>query len=126
MGGAPDRAAGFVPGRHAIDAYGDGGFRFADMSHRGSILALPSGIHAWQPSVPLTPEDFADLWLEADQLDLVIIGTGVDIRPIGAALRERFRAAGIGVEAMATPAGARTFNVLLAEGRRIAAALIAI
>ena len=38
---------GFVPGRHLIDAYGNGGFRFAEMSHRGSILALPSGVVAW-------------------------------------------------------------------------------
>ena len=35
------------PGRAPIEAYGNGGFRFADMSHRGSILALPSGIEAW-------------------------------------------------------------------------------
>ena len=41
-----NRGWGFVPGRAPIDAYGNGGFRFADMSHRGSILALPSGIKA--------------------------------------------------------------------------------
>ena len=41
------RYEGFVPGRHSIDAYGNGGFRFAGMSHRGSILALPSGVLAW-------------------------------------------------------------------------------
>ncbi|HWT30522.1 MAG TPA: hypothetical protein VN240_05780, partial [Propylenella sp.] len=49
----PEQSGGFLmeparyPGRAAIDAYGNGGFRFADMSHRGSILALPSGIEAW-------------------------------------------------------------------------------
>ena len=36
------RFDGFVPGRHLIDAFGDGGFRFAEMSHRGSILATPA------------------------------------------------------------------------------------
>ncbi|BGE84166.1 hypothetical protein Ms3S1_06020 [Methylosinus sp. 3S-1] len=41
-----EQGRGFVPGRHKIDAYGDGGFRFAEMSHRGSLLALPSGVHA--------------------------------------------------------------------------------
>uniref|UniRef100_UPI0019535063 hypothetical protein n=1 Tax=Stenotrophomonas maltophilia TaxID=40324 RepID=UPI0019535063 len=39
------------PGRAPIDAYGNGGFRFADMSHRGSILCLPSGIHGWAPKI---------------------------------------------------------------------------
>ncbi len=41
---------GFLPGRYPFDAYGNGGFRFADMSHRGSLLALPSGIRAWPVS----------------------------------------------------------------------------
>ena len=48
------------PGRAPMDAYGNGGFRFADMSHRGSILCLPSGIHGWEPADPaaLRIEDF--------------------------------------------------------------------
>ena len=49
------------PGRAPIDAYGNGGFRFADMSHRGSLLCLPSGIYGWEPKDPLalTSDDFA-------------------------------------------------------------------
>src|SRR5204862_2530211 len=72
------------PGRAPIDAYGDGGFRFADMSHRGSILCLPSGIHAWQPGDPgrLATADLAPVLAEQDALDLLLLGTGRNqIRP---------------------------------------------
>ena len=41
---------GFLPGQHPIDGLGGFGFRFADMSHRGSLLALPSGLRAFAPS----------------------------------------------------------------------------
>ena len=44
--------AGFLPGAHAIEGYGAGGFRFGGMSHRGSILALPSGVYAWAAAIP--------------------------------------------------------------------------
>jgi len=72
------RGEGFVPGRHAIDAVGPGGFRFANMSHRGSILILPSGIHAWPISSvgDLTPTSFQELFHEARDIDFVLIGTG--------------------------------------------------
>jgi uncharacterized protein len=55
------------PGRAVIDSYGGGGFGFAEMSHRGSILALPSGIYAWKPDpLALTPADFAMVLAEKD------------------------------------------------------------
>lgn len=59
----------------------------------------------------------------AGQIDVLFIGTGADIAHLPAALRQNLEEAGLGVEAMATPAAARTYNVLLSEGRRIAAAL---
>ena len=120
---------GFVPGRHAIDAYGAGGFRFADMSHRGSILALPSGIKAWAPAEGrgLVPEDFASVFAEgAAAVELLLLGTGRDIAPVSEPVRWRFREAGIRLDVMQTGAAARTYNILLAENRRVAAALIAV
>ena len=119
---------GFVPGRHAIDAYGAGGFRFADMSHRGSILVLPSGVRAWDPTEGrgLAPEDFAPVFAEGETVELLLLGTGVDIVPVSDAVRWRFREAGIRFDAMQTGAAARTYNILLAENRRVAAALIAV
>jgi uncharacterized protein len=119
---------GFVPGRHLIDAYGAGGFRFADMSHRGSILALPSGIKAWDPAgaAGLTPEDFASVLAESEAIELLLIGTGLDIAYVGEPVRARLREAGMRVDVMQTGAAARTYNILLAENRRVAAALIAV
>jgi uncharacterized protein len=120
--------SGFVPGRHPIDAYGNGGFRFAEMSHRGSILALPSGIRAWDVNAPaqVTEETLAPVFQEGDALELLLLGTGIEAIPISDALRWRFREARIRLDVMQTGAAARTFNVLVAENRKVGAALIAV
>jgi len=122
------RFDGFVPGRYQLDAFGAGGFRFADMSHRGSILATPSGIRIWPVTsfAEVTLESLQPVLDEAETIDFLILGIGHDIAFLPAALRDPFKAAGITVEAMATPAAARTYNVLVGEERRVAAALIAI
>jgi uncharacterized protein len=122
------RHDGFVPGRHLIDAYGAGGFRFADMSHKGSILMLPRGIRAWtaRDNEPWAGQQFADVFAEADQIELLLVGTGINLRPLPEALRWRFRECRIALELMTTPPAARTYNILLAEGRKVAAALIAV
>jgi uncharacterized protein len=116
------------PGRAPIDAYGNGGFRFAEMSHRGSVLCLPSGIYAWPPveAGDIDAASLAPVLAEKDALDLLLLGTGRRQQlPVGALLRV-FTEAGIGLEAMDTGAACRTYNVLLAEGRPVAAALIAV
>jgi uncharacterized protein len=119
---------GFLPGRYPFDAYGNGGFRFADMSHRGSVLALPSGIKAWSVAsiTELTEEALDPVFAEGDALELLLLGTGADIAAIPAAFRTRFREAGIGLDVMQTGAAARTYNILLAENRKVGAALIAV
>jgi uncharacterized protein len=119
---------GFLPGRYPFDAYGNGGFRFADMSHRGSVLALPSGIKAWPIAsiVELTDETLDPIFAEGDALELLLLGTGADIAAIPGAFRTRFREAGIGLDVMQTGAAARTYNILLAENRKVGAALIAV
>lgn len=119
---------GFVPGRFAIDAYGRGGFRFAEMSHRGSILALPSGIHAWDVTdvAGITPESLGPVVAEAAEIDLLLIGTGELPFPLPEALRWTLSDARIGFDVMTTGAAARTFNIMLGERRRVAAALIAV
>jgi uncharacterized protein len=116
------------PGRAQIDAYGNNGFRFADMSHIGSILCLPSGIYGWEPYDPsaLQFEDFSKLIEEAGGFDVLLVGMGSEIRPIPKALREALKAKNVVAEPMSTGAAVRTYNVLLAEERRVAAALIAV
>lgn len=121
---------GSYPFQVPIDAYGNGGFRFADMSHKGSLLCLPSGIRIWNLSAvsaaDLMPEDFAAVIGEADQIDVLLFGTGsTHIMPkpnVRAACAE----AGIGIEAMTTGSAARTYNILLGERRKVAAALIVV
>lgn len=126
-GGIIIREAHF-PGRAPIDAYGNGGFRFAEMSHRGSILCLPSGIYGWDPADPasLTAGDFAKLLDEAGDIQILLVGSGNDLRPLAPAVRAVFKEAGILADPMSTGAAVRTYNVLLAEDRLVAAALIAV
>ena len=116
------------PGRAPVEAYGNGGFRFAGMSHCGSILCLPSGVHEWLPrdAKLFTSDDFARVLAEAEQIEILLVGTGTDLRPLPAALRQAFREAGIMADPMSTGAALRTYNVLLAEDRAVAAALIAV
>ena len=111
-----------------IDAYGDGGFRFAGLSHRGSLMCLPDGIWAWPVAAPdeVTAQALAQVFDAAARLDLFLLGTGREFWMAPPALRERFRAQALKWEAMSTSAAIRTYNVLVAEGRRVGAGLIAV
>lgn len=123
-----DRPRGYVPGRHRVEDYGGGGFRFADMSHRGSILALPTGVRAIEAHchADIDARLIDQALSEAGGLDVLIIGSGKDLLPLAAPLRARLRDAGAGCETMATGAAVRTYNLLLDEGRRVGALLIAV
>jgi uncharacterized protein len=106
------------PAQVQIEAHGKGEFRFAQMVRKGSLLALPGGMYGWDGV------DYAQL-LEAP-VDLAILGMGpTPMRP-PKPVREAFEARKLAYEPMETGAAVRTYNVLLAEGRRVAAALIAL
>lgn len=116
------------PGRAPIDAYGNGGFRFAEMSHRGSILCLPSGIYAWNvtDAAALTLGDLEQALAELAMPGFLLLGTGpAQVFP-AAPIRTAFLDARVGLEPMDTGAACRTYNVLLAEQRPVGAALIAV
>lgn len=125
------RHEGFVPGRHAIEAYGAGGFKFAGMSHHGSILATPRGVTAIEAKVPaeLSVAAFAPLLAELEaapgSIEFLVIGTGEKMAVLPAPLLKRLRGAGLRLEAMATGPAARVYNVTLGENRRVAALLLA-
>src|SRR5260370_2314801 len=95
-----------LPHRAPIDAYGNGGFRFGGMSHRGSLLCLPSGIWAWPVTAPeeIAEANLAALFAEADAIELFVLGSGPDLRPLPEALPRRCREFWSGVEVMATGA----------------------
>ena len=116
------------PGRAPVDAYGNGGFRFADMSHRGSILCLPSGIYEWPVRAPddIDADALGRVVAEAEAIEVLLVGTGTDLVPLSAQVRDALREVGVSSDPMSTGAAVRTFNVLLSEERRIAAALIAV
>jgi uncharacterized protein len=118
----------FLPGRHQLEAYGNGGFRFGGMSHRGSILALPSGVRAWpvRSVSEIGEAALAPIIAEAEAIEILLLGTGDQPAFIEESVRAPLAAAGIRLDAMQTGAAARTYNVLIAEERRVAAALIAV
>jgi len=119
---------GHYPYQAVIDAYGDGGFRFADMSHRGSLICLPTGMYAWdvEAAGAITLESLSRVFEQAAEIDVLLIGTGSDIAAIAPDIRSAFREKGVIVEAIATGGAVRTYNVLLSEDRAVAAALISV
>jgi len=117
-----------LPHPAPIDAYGNGGFRFADMSHRGSILCLPDGIWAW-PYDTVGALDAAALAAVAERhavIDFFMLGTGRDPLAMPSRLRALLAEAGVNADAMTTGAAIRTYNIMLGENRRVAAGLIAV
>lgn len=106
-------------GRVPIDGYGPGFFRVGGAIHRGPLALLPSGPLPWA-GLP----DIEVFLGAATAFDVLFLGMGPEIRPLDAGLRTRLEAAGIGVEIIGTASACRTYNVLLSEGRRIAAGLL--
>jgi uncharacterized protein len=117
-----------LPRAAAIDAYGKGGFRFAGMSHRGSLLCLPHGI--WASAVTSAGEiglaELSLVFAPETVIDHFIIGTGKDPAAIPQSLRVAFRERRVALEAMTTGAAVRTYNILFGERRRVGALLVAV
>jgi uncharacterized protein len=117
-----------LPQRVSIDAYGNGGFRFAKMSHRGSLLVVPSGMYAWDASdlASLKPESFALVFTEAEDIDFLLLGTGETMARPPKSIIEHFVTQKLPIDFMSTGSAVRTYGVLLAEKRKVAAAFIAV
>jgi uncharacterized protein len=112
-----------------VEAYGNGGFRFGGgLSHRGSLLCFPDGIWAWPVAGvgDLTEAALSEAFVRVGQLDIFLLGSGADPWALPQGLRVRFHDLQISVDAMTTGAAVRTWNILLAEGRRAGAGLIAV
>jgi uncharacterized protein len=117
-----------VPGRRVIDGYGGGGFRVAGETHRGSILIFPGAVAPWPVAdiAALTIESLAPILYSDAKAEILLIGCGRKTVMIAPALRQAARERGVVIDAMDTGAACRTYNVLLGEERRVAAALIAV
>jgi uncharacterized protein len=125
---AADETRPHLPRRVPIDGYGKGGFRFGGMSHRGSLLCLPSGLWAWPVGrVAEFNEAALDrVFAEAAEIGLFLFGAGRESWTIPDALIDRFRALSITIESTRTGSAVSTYNILLGEGRRVGAGLIAV
>ncbi|MBN9304167.1 MAG: hypothetical protein BGO82_17475 [Devosia sp. 67-54] len=119
---------GFYPYQAVIEGYGNGGFRFAGMSHRGSLLCLPTGMHAWEATsaAEISRANLQPVFAAADQIDVLLVGLGMDIAGFDKSIRQALRERNIIVEAIATGGAVRTYNILLGENRAVGAALIAV
>ena len=102
-----------------VEGYGPGFFRIGGEVLRGPVITGPAGTYAWGGL-----EDSQALMDLTDQIDVLFVGTGEDVAHLPDDLLNRLQEAGLGVEAMSSPAACRTYNVLLSEGRRIALALL--
>ena len=123
-----DKDAPHLPRSAPIDAYGKGGFAFAGMSHRGSLLCLPDSVWAWEVERPeqIDRYSLARVLAAANGIDTLVIGTGTAFWQPPADLRTALRNARVVVDAMQTGPAIRTYNIMIGEKRRVAAALIAV
>lgn len=110
--------------RQVIDSYSAEGFRVSGVLHRGAIIVLPDAIHEWNVAGldGVTLDSFAPI-LSAG-VRILLLGCGRRMALVPPSLRQALRADGVVVDAMDTGAACRTYNVLLAEDRRVAAALL--
>ncbi len=104
-----------------VDGYGPGFFRIDGQVLHGAILVTPTGARSWAGY-----DDTASLIALAPEIDVLFVGTGAEIAHLPTGFRDALEAAGIGVEAMSSPAACRTYNILVSEGRRIGLALYAL
>jgi uncharacterized protein len=117
-----------LPRSAPIEAYGNGGFVFAGMSHRGSLLCLPDAIWTWPVTKPeeIDRASLGRVFAAANGIDTLIIGTGNEVWLPPPALREALRAVKVVLDTMQTGPAIRTYNIMIGERRRVAAALIAV
>ncbi|HEX7006377.1 MAG TPA: Mth938-like domain-containing protein [Alphaproteobacteria bacterium] len=111
-----------------VEAYGNGRFRIGGVVHAGSVVVRSAGVEPWPvaQAADITVESLHAVFAAEPRVELLLIGCGSRQALLPAALRARLREAGIALETMDTGAACRTYNVLVAEGRRVAAALIAV
>ena len=117
-------------GRQLVEAYGDGGFKVSGTAYKGAVIVFPGRTLSWEIAAfaDLTLDHFAPIMAAgaAGEVSLMLLGCGPRMLMLPAPLRQALRAAGIVSEVMDTGAACRTYNVLLAEGRRVCAAMLAV
>ena len=110
-----------------VAGYGDGGFRMGDSRFEGSMMITPEGFYPWDVSdkADISLDNLVPI-LDASGIEIIVIGLGPNMAFLAKDIRAAFEEKKLAVEAMDTGAAARTYNLLLQEGRLVAAAFIAI
>jgi uncharacterized protein len=123
-----DPEAPHLPRSASIEAYGNGGFTFDTMSHHGSLLCLPDAVWAWPvtSAADIDRHGLRRVFENAASIDTLIIGTGNEVWIMPRDLRDALRHVHVVVDTMMTGPAIRTYNVMIGERRRVAAALIAV
>jgi uncharacterized protein len=113
-------------GKQVITGYGNGQFRIGGEVYSHNVLVFPDRVVQWviAPNAPVTLETLQVVIEEEGEIDILLIGSGKHQAALPSRIRDRLKAVGINLEVMDTGAAVRTYNVLLAEGRRVAAALV--
>ncbi len=117
------------PSPPVIDSYGAGGFRIGEARHQGSILIVKGEVRPWavRHLADLQPQDLATVAaLGSLEVEVLLLGTGAAMALAPRPVRDWMATAGVGLDVMSTPEACRLYNYLAGEGRRVAAALLAV
>ena len=114
--------------RQIVQSYGSGRFKVSQIEHQGSIIVLPSRSLSWTVDVfeDINLQNLSSVFEEEPRIEILLIGCGQMMQLLPRDLSETCRQKGLAIDAMDTGAACRTYNILAAEGRRVAAALIAL
>lgn len=109
--------------QQVIQAYAGESFKVSGKTHQGAIAVQPHITQSWDAPdfSDLSPNDFS--FLGDARPDVILLGVGKTSRFLSKAQKQDFQDAGLHVEVMDTGAACRTYNVLMAEGRQVMAAL---
>lgn len=114
-------------GRQIIQSYAGGGFRISGSHYPGAVIVTPERTMGWdmpKAAEALAPPDFTAVIENSEDVDVWLLGTGAKMEFVALALKQALKAQGILIEPMDTGAACRTYNVLMAEGRRVMAVLL--
>jgi uncharacterized protein len=109
-------------GRQTIERYAASGFRVSGRIYLGPVLVFPDRTEPWAEAA-FTVDGLTAV-LAHGGVELLLLGLGRRMQPVGIELRGALKAHGVAVEAMDTGAACRTYNMLVGEDRRVAAALL--
>ncbi|MFT6582051.1 MAG: Mth938-like domain-containing protein [Alphaproteobacteria bacterium] len=118
-----------IPGdRNVIESYGPGRFMVSQQQYTSSLIVAPSWISLWEIKTfdQITPESLSQIVERESEIEVLLIGVGERMQPPSPLIRNAMREIGVSVDTMDTGAACRTYNLLMGDGRRVAAALLAL